>query len=281
MPEISPRITYSPQGVLTIRKTLDGDFTPAEFARQADILSQKPGYSVTDEGFDTVVSVDVDRVVPPTKGIDFLNTTSAHLINNVGHMAHFAPDDDRDGVFSADYWISNGASGVVHPHLQRWLNAGRLDEGSARRCIDAMAQPLGTEVRQAVQDDFFFHGDERGVVANAHGLGVITRTEGFTVTVDDTAGEPGAYRQGEVRWNTVELSTVGSCACWGVTGEQRQRVVLEPGSNRLYDMWPHNVDYAPQSLSLVLGAASLAYDAAQYPGREDVLADVQWQTEGR
>ena len=113
--------------------------------------------------------------------------------------------------------------------------------------------------------------------ADSH-LGAVSRREQFGVHVYDDSGESRTNEYVEVAWNWMDLSTIGDCACWGVAGDDRGWVDISPETNRLYEMGPHNVDYALQSLSLVLGAATLAFATAQYEGKEDILANAKWRS---
>lgn len=99
----------------------------------------------------------------------------------------------------------------------------------------------------------------------------VSKLEPFGV-YEDASG-----RRGKVAWNWIDLSTIGNCACWGVDGEKRGRIYIRDESTRLYEMGPHNVDSSVQSLSLVLGAAALAYRAAMYKGTEGILDNAEWE----
>ncbi len=106
----------------------------------------------------------------------------------------------------------------------------------------------------------------------------VIRSEEFGFSGQDETDKSVTYKHGTGQWSWLDLTTIGNCACWGVSGDDRQRILL-PGVNenqRLYDMQPHNVDFARQSLSLVLGVGTLAYAAAHYEGDEDIYANIEW-----
>lgn len=285
MLEITPRLAYSPEGILELRKTADRDLEGIEaaYTKHKETIDTLPGYEVAEEDSDTVVRVEINKVIRTSKELNFKNTTAERLIHNLRFFTYFDYQDSRDGVFSLDFWANIGATGVIHPQFQRWLNANGLDEETGRRCIDAMAYPFGEEQRSRAKKEFSYYTDGQSAAAGVGGFtfGVISRRESFGIAEFNGSDETPEYRNGKVAWNWADLSTIGSCACWGVSGTDRETVYLRPDTNRLYEMNPHNVDFAVQSLSLVLGAATLAYEAAQYSGTEDILASVEWREQYR
>ena len=82
---------------------------------------------------------------------------------------------------------------------------------------------------------------------------------------------------GQVVWKNLTISTLGECACWGSLGSARENVLIKNTSKRLYELDPHNVDFARQSLGLLIGVGILAHYAVQYAGSEDITADATWQ----
>src|SRR5689334_15266135 len=133
MQEMSPRITYSPDGELTLRKRLDDDAIIADaLVRKKEDLSTKKGYEVTEDDSDTVISVDVSRVLRCPKELSFTNETAERLVENLSPFTYLDFRNTLDGVFSLDFWGRMGANGIVYPQFQRWLNAGGPDEATAR-----------------------------------------------------------------------------------------------------------------------------------------------------
>ena len=280
MPEPTPQITYSPEGILELRKTFDEETKDrsAAFSAHIEQLDSLPGYDVIEGNLGTVVSVEVGEVLHDTGEPNLQSQSAETLINNLKVFTDFVGYEDSDEhVFSLDVWHNSGAVGVIFPQFQRWLNAV-LNEDTARTCINSMAYPFGSAARKQAEKDFSYRTDGESAAAGLGGFtfGVISRREKFGISTYDETDEEPIHKEGEVAWNWVDLSTIGSCACWGVIGEERERVYIGPESSRLYEMSPHNIDFATQSLSLVLGAATLAYEAARYPGREDILASAEW-----
>lgn len=281
MSELSPQITYSPEGVLEVRRTLDEDIKDevVVFSAHKERIDTLPGYEVIEEGLDTVVRVDVSKVTRSARELNFRNPSAERLIQNLRRFTGFVGyEDATDHVFSLDYWADYGSGGVIYPQFQRWLNAGGLDENIARECVNAMAYPFGAEARKQAKKDFSYKTDGESAAAGVGGFtfGVISRREDFGISTYDEMGEEPVHKYGKVAWNWVDLSTIGNCACWGAGWQERELVYIRPESNRLYEMGPHNVDFAVQSLSLVLGAATLAYEATRYSGNEDILANAEW-----
>lgn len=282
MSEVSPRITYSPDGILELRHALNYDEQDFHnsYDQHKEELSKKTGYEVAEDGSETVIQVQVNKVVRGSRELDFTNPSADRLIQNLRSLTYFDYRESRDGVFSIEFWSEVGASGVIFPRFQRWLNAQGLDEDSSRRAINAMAYPFGAEMRKRARKEFRFRTDGENAAAGDGGFtfGIVSRSEEFGISTHDEANGEQTTKHGKVNWNWVDLSTIGNCACWGPGWQERERVYMEPGRSRLYEMGPHNVDFAVQSLSLVLGAAALAYDASQYQGNEDILEHTVWAT---
>ena len=141
-----------------------------------------------------------------------------------------------------------------------------------------MAIPFGEEYLGKVRKDFTYHCDWASASLFELGLPAGSMRD-FILSESKVTDKAFVSRTGEVEWNWVDLRTLGSCACWGVDGNERTRLRIDNSSLRLYEMQPHNVDYSHQSLSLALGSGALAYKAVEYEGREDVFADVKWGSE--
>lgn len=283
MIEISPRITYSPEGVLELHKNFEArdEKVEARYSKLKDDMDTIAGCEVSEEGDETIVRVEIGEVVSHDTEPDFHSQRTKKLIENLTHFTYFGYDEVKDGVFSLEFLSDLGTSGVVYPQFQRWLNSeGSISEDVAKRCIDAMAYPLGTDQRRQAKRDFSYRTDGKSVAAGVGGFtyGILSPRDDFGVSRLAETAEGMAYENGKVSWNNLSLSTLGSCACWGASGDERDRVYIHPEvTSRLYEMQTHNVDNAEQSLSLVLGAATLAYEAAKYTGTEDILADAAWR----
>lgn len=274
MREIAPRITYSPEGILELHRTVDEETreNSSFLNRRIEMVSNNPGYEVVEDGSEITVRVNIKEELGEADSY-FQNPQADKIIENLNIFTYFDYTDKRDGVFSIDSWYKNGADGKIYPQFQRWLNNGGLSDEVARECIRAMVLPFDKATKAEVEKDYTYASQSNSSVAESHILRVVSRREEFRISKFVLDQEIPGYRNGSVEWNWIDITTIGGCACWGPSGEERDSVMITPDFNHLYIMKPHNVDTAVQSLSLVLGMASLAYRAALYEGTEDILAN--------
>lgn len=279
MAEIAPRIMYTPEGILEFRRSVDEQELEL-FDQHREVLDSIPGYELDEAGQDKILRVEVAKVVKTGKELAFHNPSADALIANTKPFTYFDFDDKRDGVLSLGYWSESGATGHIYPQFQRWLNTDSISETLARNSINAMASVLGKEAVKRAKNDFKYQVGPNFVAAGDGGFSfsVVSRSEDFGITLYDEQSDPPINKSGKVTWNWLDLSTIGDCACWGVSGDDRERIYISPNTNELYEMGPHNIDFGTQSLSLVLGIGALAYEAAQYNGNEDILANAIWHT---
>lgn len=277
MPEIYPKITYSPEGVLQLyhSKNSDGSLYPRA-EKSLEVLMSDSSSEIVETDANLSIRMDVRGIL---ENIDdksrYGSSEYKRIINQLEDFASFDFDDPRDGVFSLDWWGSNGATGVVYPHLQRWMNSGSFTEEVARGVFDAMVEPYGKSEKKELNKFYEYKVYSNGIVSGLGGMSVSAtlRNDEFGIT---QLGDGVGVEKGTVEWSWANLSTVGSCACWGVDGDDRRDIILESDSTRLYEMQPHNVDAPIQSLSLALGMARIAYEASYYQGQEDIFQNVQW-----
>lgn len=282
MIEIAPRLTYSPDGILELHKTRDEEIEYARsLGQHKEKLDSISGYEITEDEAETIVRVVIPKVIRASRELSFTNPSAARLIANLVPFTYFDYRDPRDGVFSLEFWSHLGGTGVIFPQFQRWLNNGGFDEDTARNCLSAMAYPFGQETRQGIKKNFKYESDGENAVAGPRGFyfGGVSRRQSFNITLEQEIDGVTRIRHGEVDWNWIDLTTIGSCACWGASWQERERVYISDKYRRLYEMGPHNVDFAVQSLSLTLGMGALAYAAASYEGTEDILENTTWQPE--
>lgn len=241
----------------------------------AELLDCMPGITVEEGSQDITLHVDLERVLPQTEDTPTMNEKVGNFLSNVRSFIYFDYDDARDGVLSLAYWGDRGAGANIHDQFQRWLNVDAIDEVLGHHTLRAMAYPFNADMRDYVRKDWTYNKSLNATQVGIGGFtfGLVVRNDEFGINEYGDDGE----RYGRVMWRWLDLSTIGSCACWGVSGTERDRLLVGEGRNYLYDMQPHNVDGPVQSLSLVLGAATLAYSAAQYEGREDVLSTAEWR----
>ena len=198
------------------------------------------------------------------------------FLRQLNSILPFHPEDSVDRVYSLDFLHELGATGVINHHFQRWLNAGGLTEDVARHSAIAMTLPFGNDITGRAKKGFDYFGDDNGQMATAYSSRIVAANEEFKLWKSEDTEDAHVEQAGKVVWRNLNISTLGDCACWGATGEEREHVRAQPPTKRLYEMTPHNVDYARASLSLVLGIGALTYHATQYDGQEDVLAHVEW-----
>lgn len=279
MPEIYPRITYSPEGFLELHKDFAEETSQEHVDRIFEPVAASDDYVLSQRDGEYVVQTHIPSLLP-AKDYDPLETQQrlGKAIKDLSAFTFADPFDMRDYVFDLEFWSQHGARGVVYPHMQRWLNADLLDEDIGRQVFDAMLLPFHPDIQEVLRKEFEYRAYGREVSSGVGGLSVNfwLRVGRFDVTrLVEVDGEP-KYQTGTVDWHWPNLSTIGSCACWGVDGMDRSDVYLHPDMARLYEMQPHNIDGPLQSLSLVLGMGRLAYEAANYDGEEDILAGVEW-----
>jgi hypothetical protein len=277
MLEIAPRITFD-GNTLELRRDF-GDREKLE-ERVTEIFSRLEGYQIIEGERDTTVQVEVEKVVrPDNKEVDYFAEGAEELIRNLSVFTLFDFDEQRDGVFSLELWSNTGAKGVIYPQLQRWLNNSGVTEVVAKEAINAIALPLGEAGQKTAKKEFRFQTDGKSSMGGEGGFtfGVMSKREQFGLEkIERGDGEYPTELSGKVEWNWLDLMTIGSCACWGPAGDDREHIYITDEVVRLYEMDPHNVDSPSQSLGLVLGAASLALAASKYEGTEDILANATW-----
>ena len=143
-----------------------------------------------------------------------------------------------------------------------------------------MAQPFGDDFVNKSKGQFNYMpdlGDDSEVASTGIGnFRLVVRREEFHVDKREETPHATSTREGKVNWRWLDMTTFGDCACWGVVWEERAHMIVVPTTLRLYEMTPHNIDSARQSLSLMLGLGALVHYAAKYEGREDIFADAEW-----
>ncbi len=143
MPEIAPRLTYSPEGVLELNK----DFGEDQFGlleRQDSVfeeLASLPGCSVEENGNAVKATVDIEQALSDSFNNEG-DQTITEFFGLVRPFLYMDYNDPRDGVFSLDYWGQRGAGGQIYPHFQRWLNQGGPNEATARHCLETYGSAI-------------------------------------------------------------------------------------------------------------------------------------------
>lgn len=204
-----------------------------------------------------------------------------HFLRTIQRLLPYHLADGIDHVFTLDSVTEHGLSGLLFPQMQRWLLAGGLTEEVAAEATNAMALPFSKDVQRRVRLRQNYQSVSIGQGVEAHCMTIVAKDSTFSVMrerqdipdYDEPEMNPTQY--GNVVWRNLSMSTLGNCACWGVEGmELGHPPLLE--YDHLYEMGPHNVDFARQAVSHLLGAAVLSRHAAAYQGREDVYAHAVW-----
>ncbi len=276
MSEATPQFVYGPDGVLKVHIDYEEDAAYEGALRKGqekavNSLGEHKGVAV-EEGVDSALaSIDVQEAL----GSSFNNHGDDKILNLLKPLSSalpYHPEEPIDRVLSMDTITTHGTFVGVFPQLQRWLNAEGVTEETARDTVVAMATPFGKSIVNKAVKDF----KQRGGGASAWAFGVSVHPDNFGLRMEEVTPETLIETEGEVRWNWVTISTLGECACLGVNGDDRRNITIRPEVGRLYQMTPHNVDFARQILSHLLGLGVLAQKATEYEGQEDIYTEVEW-----
>jgi hypothetical protein len=288
MSEVRPEFTYSPEGILSITTGLSETFD------QANITAQTMERMVADRRYHLELLADESTTtIEETEGVVNLRVNVparfegsfnnqgdpdiANFLANLDMVLPLYPEDQIDRVVDLDILGSYGFNANVNHHFQRWLNIPGVREEAAHHSLLAMALPFGADVVSRTNDQFDYMFDDNSEVATATSFRLVVRNDEFGVEKTERTPDATLEYDGKVRWRWLDISTLGDCACLGVAGDERTNLRLDPDTMRLYEMSPHNIDFARQSLSLILGVGALAHHAAQYEGTEDIFIDAVWQ----
>ena len=274
MPEINPRFTYSPERILEVKKVFLEEANPEYLDRVLSKITEDKNFELFENEHEFTVRTNViEYFFEPNSDVETMHKKARQLVDALDPFTYHDAHSIQDGVFSLDWWGASGATGVVYPQMQRWLNADLFDDTLARDVFDCMIGPYNDEAKLEAINDYRYRKYSNGVEAGANqmSVNVILKDDafGFVRFVDDP--EEPTYERSKVLWRWPMISTIGSCACWGVAGDDRDNIYISDETLRLYEMGPHNVDGYLQSLSLALGMGRLAYEATKYTGTEDIF----------
>lgn len=283
MTEVTPSISYSPEGIFEARIFLDEDDVASQMSDAVRELGVGPGYEVTVSAQELHFRVAMPVLLGDSPNGELSDEDARTFIKAAQLFGGFNSDGSKDEVVSLEYVMPGGLTLYVHPHFQRWLNdPGLAEEQSARACIDAMASVFGAEIHANTMQSMRYDparrmGSDSNAGGDFMGFTVASGLDNFRVSEAVLTPDGVTARHGQVSWQNLRLSTLGNCACMGIDGSDREIYTgSDVGHPGLYRWNSHNVDSAVQAASLLLGAASLAHTAGQYAGREDIFADVLW-----
>lgn len=284
-----PQFTFNPEGVLKITTGLDEGYEHSSYTQELigkateerrehlTHLSEENGISVEEESGIASVSVDVRRRFG--KSFNFFESDDSEItdfLTGINNIVPAYPLDPVDRVLGLRYVSELGSEGIVNQHFQRWLNTQSVTEEVAMQCIGAMSMPYGKSEEKKAKKEFNFRSGDGFAQVNGFTYKLDVATSEFGICQLEDTEEGHAETEGKVAWSSLHITTLGSCACWGVPGEDREHVHIRSNTKALYEMEPHNVDSARQSLSLILGVGALAHHAALYEGTEDLFAKTEW-----
>lgn len=290
MSESRAQFTYSPEGVLQFTSGLDEglDFddlapenlnliirTKQDRQEQLDILGAESGIKVDESK--GIANINIEVVQRFEHSFD--NEGDPDILRFFMHLNRILPsyaEDLTDRVVNLNSITERGINGVINHQFQRWLNAHGVNETVARESALAMAIPFGADVQKKTKKDFHYFQDADLEYFDAFGSRLAVKPEKFGLIKYEDTDTLTLESTGEVTWRNMDISTLGDCACWGAAYADRQRIFLNNDTKAIYDMYTHNIDFARQSLSLILGVGALAYHASKYEGQEDILVDSEW-----
>ena len=286
---IRPQLTFNSEGVLKIITGLNEGFehstyTPELIGKAVEErrehlahLDEENGISVEEEGMIASVSVEVRRRFG--KSFNFFETDDSEItdfLTEINNIVPAYPLDSVDRVLGLRYISELGSEGIVNQHFQRWLNTQSVTEEVAMQCVGAMSMPFGRSEEKKAKKELNFRSGDGFAQVNGFTYKLNIANSEFGICKSEDTEEGHTETEGKVAWSWLHITTLGSCACWGVPGDDREHVHIRPETKALYEMEPHNVDSARQSLSLILGVGALAHHAALYKGTEDIFAKTEW-----
>lgn len=286
---IRPQLSFNPEGVLKITTGLSEGFEHSSYTQDLiekatekrlehlAHLDAENGISVEEKSGTASVSVDVRRRFG--KSFNFFDSDDSEItdfLTGINNIVPVYPIDSIDRVLSLRYVSERGSEGIVNQHFQRWLNTQRVTEEIAMQCVNAMSMPYGKSEEKKAKKEFNFRSGEGFAHINTFTYKLNVATSEFGICRSEDTKEGHTETDGKAEWSSFLITTLGSCACWGVPGDDREHIHVRPDTKVLYEMEPHNVDSARQSLSLILGVGALAHHAALYEGTEDIFAGTEW-----
>lgn len=284
--EVRPQFVYSPEGRLEFRvapEDIISKYTDLDSARKLNSqgleeLAEVGRVEIEERGGLSLISVNVkERMSSLGNGLSLESQTwYEEFFGRVSPLLACFPQDKVDRVVGIN--AIGGPVFSVNQHFQRWMNLKRaLSEGLCRRVISNMQIPFGATLA-GEGDKRLIHtsGDNSVGMGDLMSYSVGLNRDRFGFAKLNEQGD--GYLRGEADWFWPNLSTMGNCACLGSDGLERSSLILD-GGRGIYDLVPHNIDNWSQILSLILGVGTLAYEAAEYEGREDIFEEVSWVSE--
>src|SRR5690606_8436044 len=111
-------------------------------------------------------------ILKRVKSNSYHDTEYKRIINVLNPFTYLDAHTDVDGVFGLEWWGENGATGVIYPQLQRWMNNDALNEDLGREIHEAMILPFDRDERKRLSKEFRFNRFKGQVHAGGGGFSV-------------------------------------------------------------------------------------------------------------
>lgn len=282
MSDVQPQFSLSPEGELSFnfdqnaqsRREAPRKTVESKIDESLAVLEEQKA-TIKEDGGLLRVRIDAqDLYRTPEKTSIVAGNQSESLGKSLAAISRLAEifRADRDQIIRLEYITDRGASFTVGRSFQQWIESGKNEDPSlAREVAKALATPIdGSFVKNVIDmtedqfKEYSFQRYELRFYPGEYELYSTEKTEKFYV--EKTA---------VVEWRWTNLTTLGDCACLGSAAHDRRILVSRMPPEVLYGLLPHNIDYSPQALSLLLGMGSLAYNAAKEPSDTDIIGDIE------
>lgn len=279
MSEIKPKLTYRDE-TLEVIKTFPSTLMPPRLKQTQELcegLSTQPGLQAELSESEIILRANIPEVLATRIKGPNVGKNISQLLKTIQFFATYERRNYQniDDVFSLRV-IS--PAGSVSTQLQRWLNSNEIDEQSAKETIIAMALPFGKQevvdalkkfsFRSTDTDTHIGTGDEGHFSISSKRI-----SSGLTIS---KFGHDGILH-GKVAWNFLDLNSNGSLLGVDVERLEHEPAISEARVNNLYNMQGYDIDGDTQRLSLILGVAVIATNAARYSGIEDIFGEIDWK----
>jgi hypothetical protein len=284
-----PQLVYTPEGSLDFKSALtdryrypdrdEEDYLPQIVQAREEALevaTTLPGVQVAVDDGEVIVSTFTEEFL---HGVDPANFERVgQLLAVFNRLATYKATDGVERIVGFDAISDRGSQATINYQFQRWQNSPDcLTEVVGKRAHEALLLPFESDFQKRELKDFRFRKYDDGYYAGSSiMIGVGIKKETFKITRLSREHKTSEY--GEVDWFFPNISTLGNCACFGVDGMDRGDLLLQDGESKgLYEMHPHNVDYALQAFSQLLALGVLTYEASRYYGDEDIFEGIEWR----
>lgn len=261
---IRPDFTLNPDGLFTLTTDFTDKDNQEYKTQQLEGLKTLGAAIEEDEGIATA----------STQMQDFLKNANHETVHSfLCRLWAMSPDLDPylDDPHTDDTTIDrvvNLSNSLTHEvsvnhHFQRWAETEDPLGGTVGKCaVRAMALPFKIDL-----------DPEKDIVTYNFGHAHTIRGGDFSIDLRDHQFDVKQdTKKGTINLRRPLITTMGTNATWFTSGSETINVADNP---TLYGINRHNHDTPKQTLSVLLGMASLAFYAAKYEGRENLLDNVK------